>query len=200
MATFDETARQACKVSGVGLTLWLDRSPHHAERHEQLSILEHHRGDDSVKRPLAWFEAVDVAGLEHEACSSIVQHDSGIAGYDTRTKALKQAVDKRYRVAILIYHGEVGRVAVAGGDSFAEEVGMSVMVILEMDGDPDALLAAAAELEARRPTSAVTARVTEGRLPALSARTRSRAERTGRRRAVARRTHRPPTGEACGQL
>jgi hypothetical protein len=36
---------------------------------------------------------------------------------------------------------------------------MSVMVILEMDGDPDALLAAAAELEARRPTSAVTARV-----------------------------------------
>jgi hypothetical protein len=36
---------------------------------------------------------------------------------------------------------------------------MSVMVILEMDGDPDALLAAAAELEARRPTSAITARV-----------------------------------------
>ena len=35
---------------------------------------------------------------------------------------------------------------------------MSVMVILEMDGDPDALLAAIAELEARRPTSAVTAR------------------------------------------
>jgi hypothetical protein len=42
---------------------------------------------------------------------------------------------------------------------------MSVMVILEMDGDPDALLAAAADLEVRRPTSAVTARVvapTEG--------------------------------------
>jgi hypothetical protein len=31
---------------------------------------------------------------------------------------------------------------------------MSVMVILEMDGDPDALLAAAAELEARRPSTA----------------------------------------------
>ena len=38
---------------------------------------------------------------------------------------------------------------------------MSVMVILEMDGDSDALLAAAAELEARRPTSAVTARVVD---------------------------------------
>lgn len=36
---------------------------------------------------------------------------------------------------------------------------MSVLVILEMDGDPDALLAAAAELEARRPTSAIKARV-----------------------------------------
>jgi hypothetical protein len=39
------------------------------------------------------------------------------------------------------------------------------MVILEMDGDSDALLAAAAELEARRPTSAIMARVvapTEG--------------------------------------
>ena len=36
---------------------------------------------------------------------------------------------------------------------------MAVMVILEMDGDPDALLAAAADLEARRPTSAITARV-----------------------------------------
>jgi hypothetical protein len=42
---------------------------------------------------------------------------------------------------------------------------MSLMVLLEMDGDPDALLAAAAELEARRPTSAITVRVvapTEG--------------------------------------
>jgi hypothetical protein len=36
---------------------------------------------------------------------------------------------------------------------------MSVLVILEVDGDPDALLAATAELERRRPTSAVTARV-----------------------------------------
>lgn len=36
---------------------------------------------------------------------------------------------------------------------------MSVMVLLEMDGDTDALLAAAADLEARRPTSAITARV-----------------------------------------
>ena len=25
MATFDETARQACKVDGPGLTQWLDR-------------------------------------------------------------------------------------------------------------------------------------------------------------------------------
>ncbi len=42
---------------------------------------------------------------------------------------------------------------------------MSVMVLLEMDGDPDALLAATADLEARRPTKAITARViapTEG--------------------------------------
>jgi hypothetical protein len=52
-----------------------------------------------------------------------------------------------------------GKVSPPPGDSFAAEVRMSVMVILEMDGDPDALLAAAAELEARRPTSAVTARV-----------------------------------------
>lgn len=36
---------------------------------------------------------------------------------------------------------------------------MAVMVILEMDGDPEALLAAAADLEGRRPTSAMTARV-----------------------------------------
>ena len=36
---------------------------------------------------------------------------------------------------------------------------MAVMVILEMDGDAEALLAAAADLEARRPTSAVTGRV-----------------------------------------
>jgi hypothetical protein len=36
---------------------------------------------------------------------------------------------------------------------------MAVMVILEMDGDTAALLAAAEDLEARRPTSAVTARV-----------------------------------------
>ena len=36
---------------------------------------------------------------------------------------------------------------------------MGVLVILEMDGSTDALLAAAADLEARRPTSAIRARV-----------------------------------------
>lgn len=39
------------------------------------------------------------------------------------------------------------------------EVVMGVLVILEMDGLTDALLAAAADLEARRPTPAVLARV-----------------------------------------
>ena len=36
---------------------------------------------------------------------------------------------------------------------------MGVLVILEMDGSTDALLAAAADLEARRPTSAILARI-----------------------------------------
>ena len=36
---------------------------------------------------------------------------------------------------------------------------MSVMVILEMDGDRDALLAASAKLEERRPSAAIQARV-----------------------------------------
>ena len=36
---------------------------------------------------------------------------------------------------------------------------MAVLVILEMDGDPEALRTAAADLEARRPTSAILARV-----------------------------------------
>jgi hypothetical protein len=36
---------------------------------------------------------------------------------------------------------------------------VGVLVILEMDGSPDALLAAAADLEARRPTPAILARV-----------------------------------------
>ena len=36
---------------------------------------------------------------------------------------------------------------------------MGVLVVLEMDGSTDALLAAAADLESRRPTSAVLARV-----------------------------------------
>jgi hypothetical protein len=37
---------------------------------------------------------------------------------------------------------------------------MGVLVILEMDGPTDALLAAAEDLEARRPTTAVLARAT----------------------------------------
>ena len=36
---------------------------------------------------------------------------------------------------------------------------MGVLVILEMDGGTDALLTAAADIEARRPTSAVQARI-----------------------------------------
>ncbi len=36
---------------------------------------------------------------------------------------------------------------------------MGVLVILELDGSTDALYAAAADLEARRPTSAILARV-----------------------------------------
>lgn len=35
---------------------------------------------------------------------------------------------------------------------------MGVLVVLEMDGSTDAVLAAAADLEARRPTSAILAR------------------------------------------
>src|SRR4051794_32933298 len=41
---------------------------------------------------------------------------------------------------------------------YAEEVRMGVLVILEMDGPTDALLTAAADLEARRPTPAILAR------------------------------------------
>ena len=37
---------------------------------------------------------------------------------------------------------------------------MGVLVILEMDGSTDALLAAGADLESRRPTPAILARVT----------------------------------------
>lgn len=36
---------------------------------------------------------------------------------------------------------------------------MGVLVILELDGQTDALLSAAAELEARRPTTAISARI-----------------------------------------
>ena len=36
---------------------------------------------------------------------------------------------------------------------------MGVLVVLEMDGPTDALLAAAADLEARRPTPAILARI-----------------------------------------
>ena len=36
---------------------------------------------------------------------------------------------------------------------------MGVLVILEMDGSTDAVLVAAADLEARRPTSAILARI-----------------------------------------
>ena len=36
---------------------------------------------------------------------------------------------------------------------------MGVLVILEMDGSTEAVLAAAADLEARRPTSAISARI-----------------------------------------
>jgi hypothetical protein len=42
--------------------------------------------------------------------------------------------------------------------SSPEEVLVGVLVILEMDGSTDPLLAAAADLEARRPTSAIRAR------------------------------------------
>jgi hypothetical protein len=50
--------------------------------------------------------------------------------------------------------GTVGPQLVPG-----EEVQMGVLVILEMDGQTDALLAAAADLEARRPTTAILARM-----------------------------------------
>jgi hypothetical protein len=43
-----------------------------------------------------------------------------------------------------------------------EEVQMGVLVILEMDGSTDDLLAAAADLEARRPTPAILARIVAG--------------------------------------
>ena len=66
--------------------LGLDVAAHDAVGHQQTAVLEHHRRDQRVERPLPGLEAVRMACLQHEAGAAIVQHDAGVAGDDCRSR------------------------------------------------------------------------------------------------------------------
>ena len=91
--------------------LRLDVAAHHAVGHQQPAVLEHHRRNQRVERPLAGLEAVRVAWLEREAGAAIVQHDAGVAGDDAGAERVEDAVDERHGVAVLVDDREIGRVA-----------------------------------------------------------------------------------------
>src|SRR6185503_15579406 len=61
------------------VSLRLNASAHHAERTEELSILEDHSRYDRVKRALARFYAISVRGVERKSRAAIMQKYSCVA-------------------------------------------------------------------------------------------------------------------------
>src|SRR5262249_1959207 len=96
------------------VTLRLNRSSHHSKGQQQFAVFEDHRGNDCVKGPLSWFETIRMIWIKRESQPASVHPNPGIARRYSRAKRFEQAVDKRNRVAILVDHREINRVAVVG--------------------------------------------------------------------------------------
>src|SRR5216684_2060561 len=82
---------------------------HHAEWHQRPAALGDKAWNDRVQRPLAGRDAVGMAGLDAETGAAILQQDAGLVGDDRRTEGMRDRIDERTDVAVLVHHGDVDR-------------------------------------------------------------------------------------------
>ncbi len=59
----------------LGVRLRLDRTPHHAERHQRRAALRHEPGDDGVERPLPRRDDVGARRLQRKGRAAILEAD-----------------------------------------------------------------------------------------------------------------------------
>src|ERR1700738_4287520 len=82
---------------------------HHTERHYRATIFGREAGYDRVQRPLSRRDAVGMAGLNAETATAILQQDAGLVGDDRRTEGVRDRIDERTDVAVLVHHSDVDR-------------------------------------------------------------------------------------------
>jgi hypothetical protein len=81
-----------------------------AKEDQRLAALGDHRRDDGVHRALGWADAVGVAGVDHETGAAILQHHAALWRHPRAAEAVVDRIDEADRGAVLVDHGEVGRV------------------------------------------------------------------------------------------
>src|SRR6266566_3904516 len=64
-----------------------------------------------LDRPLAWFEAVDVSGVQAEIAASVLQQHASALSDDARPKVESDALNQRNQVPVLVGCAEIDGVA-----------------------------------------------------------------------------------------
>src|ERR1700730_498301 len=94
----DRLLHVAAAVEHVGQHMHLpDRlilSAHHAERHHRAAIFGREARNDGVQRPLAWRDAIGMAGLNAEAATAILQENARLVGDDRRAEGMRDRIDE----------------------------------------------------------------------------------------------------------
>src|SRR3954449_2162577 len=107
----DRFLHVAAVVEHVGQDMHLpDRlilPAHHAERHHGTAILRHQAGDDRVQRPLAGRDAVRMPRLNAETTAAILQQDTGVVRHDRGAESMRDGIDERADVTVLVHDGDV---------------------------------------------------------------------------------------------
>ena len=87
----------------------LVRAAHDSESDVLLAAF-HERGNDSVKRTLAWSQSIRARRIEREQSASVLQCKPHAADGNARAEAFVVTLDERNDVAVAIDHREIGGV------------------------------------------------------------------------------------------
>ena len=96
---------------GLQMDLRLAIGAHAAQYRPKLVVPEGQRGDQGVQRGLARLDLVGARGIEREIGRAVLQHHAGTAGHDGGAETAIERMDQRDRIAVLVDHGDVDRVA-----------------------------------------------------------------------------------------
>src|ERR1051326_1963610 len=88
----------------LGMSLRLIIAAHDAERPDRLAVLKQHAGNQRMERSLSRGYDIGMPRIQFKQCAPILQDNACITRDESRTKALKKAIDERNSVVIFVHN------------------------------------------------------------------------------------------------